>query len=191
MREFLALVGRLKTQLRTGWTRYLPDGARCESVSDHMYRMSILCFTAPANLNRDRCVRMALVHDLCEAICGDMVLVSDLENEEDAKTILSVRSKTEKHEIEKKSLAVIVDALPENLEHLKLEIVELWEEYENQSTDEARFVKECDKLEMIVQASDYEHQYPSINLGEFYRGVRGLIKTPHLLDVQKEVDKEQ
>ena len=32
----------------------------------------------------------------------------------------------------------------------------LWEEYESRSTPEARFVKDLDRIEMALQASEYE-----------------------------------
>lgn len=37
-----------------------------------------------------------------------------------------------------------------------LEIKQLWYEYEDCTSEEARVVKDLDKLEMIVQADDYE-----------------------------------
>ncbi len=43
-----------------------------ETVACHMYRMSMLAQLLEGPLDRDRCVRMALVHDLGEAIVGDI-----------------------------------------------------------------------------------------------------------------------
>lgn len=36
------------------------------------------------------------------------------------------------------------------------EAVDLWKEYANDSTPEANFVKDLDKLELIIQAIEYE-----------------------------------
>ncbi|EGW12324.1 HD domain-containing protein 2 [Cricetulus griseus] len=47
----------------------------------------------------------------------------------------------------------ITQLLPEDLGK---ELYELWEEYETQSSAEARFVKQLDQCEMILQASEYE-----------------------------------
>lgn len=41
-----------------------------------------------------------------------------------------------------------------------LEIKQLWYEYEDCTSEEARLVKDLDKLEMIVQADDYEKGGP-------------------------------
>lgn len=37
-----------------------------------------------------------------------------------------------------------------------LEAVDLWKEYASDSTPEANFVKDLDKLELIIQAVEYE-----------------------------------
>ena len=45
-----------------------------ESIADHMYRMGIITMLCPpeVNMNRDRCVKMALIHDMAEALVGDI-----------------------------------------------------------------------------------------------------------------------
>ncbi|KAG8827833.1 hypothetical protein FRC17_007712 [Serendipita sp. 399] len=51
-------------------------------------------------------------------------------------------------------------------------ILALWKEYEDQSTPEARFVKDCDRIEMALQAREYEKRYsasnPDLNLQPFF-----------------------
>ena len=47
----------------------------------------------------------------------------------------------------------LTQLLPEDLQK---ELYELWEEYETQSSAEAKFVKQLDQCEMILQASEYE-----------------------------------
>lgn len=57
---------------RTGWV--LRDINDCESISGHMYRMSILTFLLDGTegLNQIRCMELALVHDLAESLVGDI-----------------------------------------------------------------------------------------------------------------------
>src|SRR5436190_1274118 len=45
-----------------------------ESVADHSYGMALLALVAPlpAGVDRDRLIRLALVHDLAEARVGDL-----------------------------------------------------------------------------------------------------------------------
>lgn len=63
--DFLQICGKLKTTKRTGWVNH--KVALPESISDHMYRMGIISFLFDAsnnNLNRERMIKMALVHDM-------------------------------------------------------------------------------------------------------------------------------
>jgi len=45
-----------------------------ESIADHMYRMSIITMLCPpeTGINRDRCAKLALIHDMAEALVGDI-----------------------------------------------------------------------------------------------------------------------
>eukprot|EP00002_Diphylleia_rotans_P027495 TRINITY_DN5511_c0_g1_i3.p1 TRINITY_DN5511_c0_g1~~TRINITY_DN5511_c0_g1_i3.p1 ORF type:complete len:151 (-),score=40.08 TRINITY_DN5511_c0_g1_i3:198-650(-) len=138
--EFLRICGRLKTTKRTGWVRSNVENP--ESIADHMYRMSILAFliTDPT-IDRTKCIKMALAHDIAESIVGDYTPHDPI-------------SKEEKFRLE-----------DEGCQHLKSllqgnpagdEIYSLWKEYEQGTSKEARIVKDFDKFEMILQADDYE-----------------------------------
>ncbi|CAE7170861.1 unnamed protein product [Rhizoctonia solani] len=68
---FFHILERLKTQKRTGWIKAKIPGP--ESIADHMHRMSILALcTSDASLDVSKCVMMAVVHDLAEAVVGDI-----------------------------------------------------------------------------------------------------------------------
>ena len=45
-----------------------------ESIADHMYRMSLMVqlIQDPA-INKEKCIKMALVHDMAEAITTDII----------------------------------------------------------------------------------------------------------------------
>lgn len=45
-----------------------------ESISGHMYRMSMMTFLLDGSegLNQIRCMELALVHDLAESVVGDL-----------------------------------------------------------------------------------------------------------------------
>ena len=73
--SFFYLLFRLKSTERAGWKR-LGDN-NCESISDRMYRMSIITMLAPPSLrardlNVPRCTQMAIVHDMAESLVGDI-----------------------------------------------------------------------------------------------------------------------
>ncbi|XP_078011291.1 5'-deoxynucleotidase HDDC2 isoform X2 [Phascolarctos cinereus] len=150
--QFLRLVGQLKRVPRTGWV--YRNVQKPESVSDHMYRMAIMAFvTEDKHLNKDRCVRLALVHDMAECIVGDIAPSDNIPKEE-------------KHRREKEAMKRLTQLLSEDV---KKEIYDLWEEYENQSSVEAKFVKQLDQYEMILQAFEYEDlENKPGRLQEFY-----------------------
>ncbi|KAK9741437.1 hypothetical protein RND81_03G105900 [Saponaria officinalis] len=63
---------QLQTTKRAGWVKRNVDNP--ESISDHMYRMSLMALISSDFLGviRDKCVKMAIVHDIAEAIVGDI-----------------------------------------------------------------------------------------------------------------------
>ena len=87
---FLHIIERLKNLPLAGWVLKGVQGP--ESVSDHMGRMAIICMLLPkvwcciwSNTNlatltllqdnsfdQNKCIRMALIHDIGEAIIGDI-----------------------------------------------------------------------------------------------------------------------
>src|SRR3989339_2211175 len=70
--DFLHKVGQLKGLKRTGWVyKNIPDP---ESVAEHSFRTAILALVLADELKADkeRLVKMALIHDLAESITGDL-----------------------------------------------------------------------------------------------------------------------
>ncbi|CAN1811570.1 5'-deoxynucleotidase HDDC2 [Linum perenne] len=141
--DFLSLCHRLKTTKRAGWVKR--DVRDPESIADHMYRMGLMGLILPdiPGIDRDKCVKMAIVHDIAEAIVGDITPSDGVPKEE--------KSRKE----------------AEALDHMcKLlgggsrakEIEQLWKEYEDNSSPEAKLVKDFDKVEMILQALEYENE---------------------------------
>ena len=51
---------------------------------------------------------------------------------------------------------------------------QLWQEMEEGKTNEARFVFQLDKLEMLLQAEEYEDAQPGLDLSGFFRGYKGF-----------------
>ncbi|KAG1732377.1 HD domain-containing protein [Suillus lakei] len=145
---FFHVLERLKTQKRTGW---IPNA---ESISDHMYRMAILAMcTSDNTLDVSKCVMMAVVHDLAEAQVGDITPREGI-------------SKQEKQHLEAEAMHNFVnDMLHGSPAALRIEA--LWNEYEEGKTDEAKFVKDLDRLEMALQAREYETAH-ALDLQPFF-----------------------
>jgi putative hydrolase of HD superfamily len=64
--------------------------------------------------------------------------------------------------------------------------ISLWQEYAEQSTPEARFVKQIDRLEMALQASVYERQHGK-DLSDFFLDVKTKLHEPVLKGILEEI----
>ncbi|XP_012684858.1 HD domain-containing protein 2 [Clupea harengus] len=175
MLQFMKLIGQLKRVPRTGWV--YRNVKQPESVSDHMYRMSMMALTIEdRNLNKDRCMKMALVHDMAECIVGDIAPADNI-------------SKAEKHRREKEAMEHLTGLLSEGL---RKEIYDLWNEYETQSSPEAKLVKELDQLEMILQAHEYEQlEGTPGRLEEFFTSTQGRFHHPEVLRLVQSLNAER
>ncbi|XP_010357329.1 HD domain-containing protein 2 isoform X2 [Rhinopithecus roxellana] len=83
----------------------------------------------------------------------------------------------------------ITQLLPEDL---RKELYELWEEYETQSSPEAKFVKQLDQCEMILQASEYEDlEHEPGRLQDFYDSTAGKFSHPEIVQLVSELEAER
>ncbi|ORE04448.1 hypothetical protein BCV72DRAFT_312887 [Rhizopus microsporus var. microsporus] len=172
--RFLHIIENLKKTKRTGW---LDNGIKqAESIADHMHRMSIMAMLVnDPSINRDKCIKMAIVHDLAEAVVGDITPHAGV-------------SKEEKFSLEKTA----IDGFKEMLDDTDMvnEMASLWHEYEEAKTPEALFVKDLDKFEMIVQALEYERSEKK-NLQGFFDSTRGKFQHPAVKAWAEELYKER
>ncbi|WCJ35723.1 5'-deoxynucleotidase HDDC2 [Euphorbia peplus] len=159
--DFLTLCHRLKTTKRKGWINH---GIKApESIADHMYLMALMALIAAdlPGLNRERCIKIAIVHDIAEAIVGDITPSDGV-------------PKHEKSRLEQEALNEMCEVLGGGMR--AEEIKELWEEYENNASLEANLVKDFDKVEMILQALEYETEHGKV-LDEFFISTAGKFQT--------------
>ncbi|KAJ6014026.1 HD domain-containing protein [Penicillium herquei] len=168
---FFHLIERLKTTKREGWRRFGIDHG--ESISDHMYRMSIMTMIAPAELasklNIPHCTKMALIHDMAESLVGDITPADEH------------IPKAEKARREAATMEYIVKNLLGNVPGGALsgaEIMRVFQEYEDNETLEAQFVHDVDKMELLLQFIEYERTH-NVDLQEF-EGVAGRVQLPEM-----------
>ncbi|KAF9381103.1 HD domain-containing protein 2 [Podila verticillata] len=175
--QFLHIVEKLKRTKRTGW---INSGIKpAESIADHMYRMSIMAMLIDektAGVNKDRCLKMAIVHDLAESLVGDITPYDGVSVED-------------KHTQERNAMHHLCHELLGWSEQAQ-EISGLWEEYEAASTPEALLVKDFDKFEMIMQALEYEKSEDT-TLESFFSGTKGKFKHPMVTAWVNELDAER
>ena len=136
--KFLEIAGILKRTPRTGWIDvgvYQP-----ESVADHTFRTAFLCllYADIKNLDSLKLLRMALIHDLPEAIVGDL---------------MPSQKTKETQKKEETAIHQILVLLPETQRENYLAV---WNEYQEEITKEAKAVHQLEKIEMAIQAKEYE-----------------------------------
>lgn len=166
---FLQL-SHLKNLYRQGWITKLLGMEykdKVETVAEHSWSVAMLSMSIiekyNLNYNLEKCIKLALIHELGEIYAGDY-------------TTNSI-SKDKKHVLEKQA----VEKLLEDIE-FKNDFIELWNEYENGISEEAKYIKQIDKLECIMQAVCYGLDAKYIKGDE-------KINIPCLLEILEEIKK--
>jgi putative hydrolase of HD superfamily len=136
--ELLTIAEKLKCELRHSW---LSNGKQ-ESVAEHSWRLALMvCLFAPyitQAINIEKTLKMALVHDLAEAETGDIPMFN----------CADAASKQQKFLNEQKAMLKIKSLLDNDVGQ---EIYDLWLEYEEKQSYEAKFVNALDKIEAHIQ----------------------------------------
>jgi putative hydrolase of HD superfamily len=180
--SFFHFIERLKTTKREGWRRFgLNHG---ESISDHMYRMAIMTLFAPpalaARLDIAKCTKMALIHDMAEALVGDITPRDNV--------LKSEKSRRETETMDylcKRLLGKVNGGL--NGEEVRA----VWQEYEDGLTEESKFVHDIDKIELLHQMVEYEKSNAGkLELSEFAR-VATRIELPEVRQWWEEIREER
>jgi putative hydrolases of HD superfamily len=138
--DFLRAAESLKTVTRSAYT----SQGHPESVAEHTWRLSLMALLiAPEFPDVDfaRLIKICLVHDLGEAIGGD-IPAPEQARRRDAGAVGG------KAADERRDLVTLLEPLPEPRRD---EILGLWDEYEAAQSPEARLAKALDKLETILQ----------------------------------------
>lgn len=154
--SFFHLLGILKDTKREGWKRFMINP---ESIADHSYRMGMIAMFAPEGIDQAKCMKLCMVHDIAESAVGDITPMSGV-------------SKQEKFRRESSTIDYIAErwAGPQ-----AAEIKELWHEFEAAKTPESQFAQDIDKIDMLLQAVEYEKEGKGErDLGEFFGVVHKL-----------------
>jgi len=126
-----------------------------------------------------KAVKMALVHDLAEAVVGDF----------DSYDVAQGKiSKRDKEKAEKMGMKKLQRLLPKERGN---EVYSLGEEYEQQETAEAKYIKALDKLETLTQFAEtgYKIFHEATDFIAGYADIQ-VKKVPELREVLVIVKKE-
>lgn len=170
---FLRSAERLKNVTRSAWT----SEGRPESVAEHTWRLCLMALVLAdhfPDVDTARLMQICLVHDLGEAIHGDIPAVSQ-------------QAGTSKATQEREDLLLLLEPLPPALRE---RITRLWDEYEAAETPEARLAKALDKLETILQHTqgknprDFDYRF-NLEYGKRY-----TVDDPVIVAIRAILDRE-
>ena len=164
-------LGKLKTIKRSGWVRCeIPEP---ESVADHTFRCAFMAMILGDEMEVDtgKLVKMALLHDIAEAVVGDITPHDGITREE-------------KSEKEEEGIEQLLGGLPNSGPYFAL-----WREYEEGKSMEARLAQNIDCLEMAMQAVEYQDIYPDIDLSEFVTNAQEQIDIPGIMELLQGIER--
>jgi putative hydrolase of HD superfamily len=174
--DFISVSEKLKETKRWLHTKEM---IQKESSADHSWHLALLSFIVIDELNLDlddfKSIKLALVHDLVEALVGD----TDF-----SLIAFGHKTKEEKNNSEREAIIRIREMLPSKSGN---EIYELWHEYEGAKTKEAKFIKALDKVEGINHMLCIGHEcfdYPEL-IAPY--PMKAVMKYPKLIYLYQEL----
>ena len=172
----LTLAERLKFELRHSYT----SSGRQESVAEHTWRMSLMAVLIEPLLKEKvdvaRLLKMIILHDLVEAEAKDISALDVLRNPE---------LKIQKQENEKKAIENLRLALKETNGD---EIYDLFYEFENKETYEAKLANALDKLEVQLQHNHADFStWEEIEYDMCYMMDKHVLFDETLLELKKQI----
>ncbi len=133
--DFIVEIDKLKNVMRQS---FIIDGTRNENDVEHSWHLAMMAILlnkyAKEEVDTFKVVKMVLIHDIVEIDAGD-TFAYDYEGMKD------------KEERERKAADRIFAILPDNLRD---EIRNLWDEFEEAKTPEAKFARAIDRVQPII-----------------------------------------
>lgn len=132
--DFLRAAEQLKSTLRSGYTAQ----GRPESTAEHTWRlclMAMLFEDAYPNIDHHRLLKLCVIHDLGEALHGDIPAIH-----QDPAVDKAIE--------ERRHFLELLTPLPADKQR---DLLALWDEYNAAVIPEARLAKAFDKLETVLQ----------------------------------------
>jgi len=177
--DFFKTVGKSKRLLRSGWIREKIEDP--ESIAEHSFRVGVLAMVLSDKLgvalDKDKLIKMSLLHDLGELVTGDVVT--------ERKGIIDIRKRDKKEIEEKEGIRKIFEKIGEGNRY-----ADIFEEMIERVTPESKVFWQLDKLEMAIQGYEYEEEQDK-NLEEFFTSASLHITEPLLKEIFDHVLKKR
>lgn len=134
--EFIREVDKLKYILRK---TKLFNSDRAENDAEHSWHLAMMAIIlsehANASINVLKVVKMLLIHDIVEIDAGDTFIYDTQKSHDNTAE-------------ERRAAERIFGLLPNEQAN---ELIAIWEEFEEQKTNEAKFARAMDRLEPLLQ----------------------------------------
>ena len=213
--KFASLIGRLKTTPRTGWVRR--GVPKWESVADHSWRVAALSLlllsddshqqteatvssnhqTPPTSppLDIAKCMQLAIVHDMAECLVGDIApddgVSSHDKHQRETTAMHQLANTLGKATTTTSTTTTRANTTASNVSqsspYASQYLQSLFDEYETRATREAKVVKDLDRLDMILQAMEYETVF-GLDLGDFFTSTPpSKFQNAHLQSIAQQI----
>lgn len=164
---------------RTGWVMNNID--QPESVAEHTFSLSFLTMQlAPIlsqkldyPLNTNKLIKMAILHDIGEVETGDVVVARA--------GLIDLKKREQKEKMEKEGIKKLFKITDKSRLALSL-----YNEMIERNTIESKIFWQLDKLDMGIQALEYELTQGK-DLSEFFENVKVSIFNPFLIELFQEI----
>lgn len=184
MIDLVDKINLLKEIPRMGWLEAGIGLSEVEDVAQHSFITSVVTLLlsdrVEEEIDCERALRMAVVHDWGESLMGDF-----------SERLTSLIGKEAKESMEEKALEKLLSESSTDKETY----LELWREYSENESMEARLVYVADRLSILIEAGHlFEKGESSEKLRRIWKSVRDELKTyredfPLLEDLLQDLDK--
>ena len=180
--DFVSSLSKVKMIPRSGWVSHGVSLQEVESVADHSFSTTALAmFLADLEvgnglrINVERVLRLALIHDLPEALTFD-ISKSYLE-------YLGARGESIKSELEQAAWRHLIRG---EKSAIRKRYAQLQSEFKAEETIESKIVHAADRLDILLQVVEYRRRgYPKVVLADLWKSTSQKLQGSKLSSVRK------
>src|SRR5208337_218010 len=181
--DFVSSLGRIKMIPRSGWISHGVSLQDVESVADHSFSTTVLAMLLAdlevANgrkVNIERVLRLALLHDLPEALTFD-ISKSYLE-------YLGMRGEAIKSELEQAAWKHLIKGIEKGA--IRKRYTQLQLEFNAEQSIESMIVHAADRLDLLLQIVEYRRRgFPKAILADLWKSTSQKLRGSKLSSANK------